>query len=235
MWTVLLVPSETPDDETVLAAMQTWVRSDAVTLASSGHFLTLQGSRIFWHHHRLAILAPSERLETLRNSLLETAWFDSELQAVELALGDAWPQMETDLPLGFEFNQRAMPRRPELAERYRKILLFRARLARVAPQVHSPHVHPATLASQVAERYRERTRMLPRHEFLSEQIEVFERVYESCGQRANDYMHARTGHILEWIIIILLLAQTAMALFDHLSVSEEAEAAKTSAAAGAKA
>lgn len=214
--TVLLVPSDTPDDEGLLAAMQTWVRADAVTIATTGHFLTLQGSRIFWHHDRFAILAPADRLETLRNALLETAWYDGELQAIERALGDAWPEMEADLPLSFEFDHEAVARRRELRERYRKTLVLRARLARVAPQVHSPHVHPATLASQVAERYRERTRMLPRHEFLSEQIEVFERVYENCSQRASDFMLTRSSNTLEWIIIILLLVQTLLTIIDLL-------------------
>ncbi len=212
---VLLVPSET-DDEGLLAAMQTWVRADAVTIATTGHFLTLQGSRIFWHHDRFAILAPADRLETLRNALLETAWYDGELQAIERALGDAWPEMEADLPLSFEFDHEAASRRAELRDRYRKTLLLRARLARVAPQVHSP-ARPSRHARQSGRRAVPRADpMLPRHEFLSEQIEVFERVYENCSQRASDFMLTRSSNTLEWIIIVLLLVQTLLTIVDLL-------------------
>jgi uncharacterized Rmd1/YagE family protein len=49
--------------------------------------------------------------------------------------------------------------------------------------------------------------MLHRHEILDDQLEAFERVYETCGQRISDFVQSRTGHILEWIIIILLTLQ----------------------------
>ena len=82
------------------------------------------------------------------------------------------------------------------------------------PFVLSPHVHPPTLASQIAERLRERTRMHARLEILGEQLEVFENVYESCGQRASDFMLNRSSLKLEWIIIILLLTQIVIIVFE---------------------
>jgi uncharacterized Rmd1/YagE family protein len=69
----------------------------------------------------------------------------------------------------------------------------------------------------VAERFRDRTRVTHRHESLDEQLQVFERVYESCGQRASDFMLTRSGNTLEWIIILLLAGQTLLLVFDILS------------------
>jgi hypothetical protein len=41
-----------------------------------------------------------------------------------------------------------------------------------------------------------------------------ENVYELCGQRTSEFMVARTGHHLEWAIIVLLAFQTVMWLID---------------------
>jgi uncharacterized Rmd1/YagE family protein len=76
------------------------------------------------------------------------------------------------------------------------------------------------LASQVAERFRERTRLLHRHEILGDQLEVFEKVYDSCGQRISDYVQSRTGHILECVIIVLLVLQILIWGFDILTSLE---------------
>jgi uncharacterized Rmd1/YagE family protein len=90
-------------------------------------------------------------------------------------------------------------------------------MARIGPYVHAPHMYPPTLASQISERLRERTRMMHRHEFLDEQLEVFHTVYESCAQRSSDFMLARSGHTLEWIIIVILLVQTLFSVVEILA------------------
>lgn len=59
--------------------------------------------------------------------------------------------------------------------------------------------------------------MSDRLELLEGKLEAQERVYELCGQRASEFMLARTGHHLEWAIILLLLTQTALLVIELLS------------------
>jgi uncharacterized Rmd1/YagE family protein len=153
------------------------------------------------------VVAKADRLVSVRAALIEVSAYEAELRALETTLGELWPQLEADAPLAFEFEERSVRKRSQLAKQFQQILSLRARVARITPHVLHPHVHPPTLASQVGERLRERTRMAARLEFLGGQIEVFERVYEACGQRASDFMLARTSHTLEWVIILLLLVQ----------------------------
>jgi hypothetical protein len=40
-----------------------------------------------------------------------------------------------------------------------------------------------------------------------------------CGQRASDFMLARTGHRLEWVIIVLLAAQLLLWAFEYLAMA----------------
>jgi len=124
--------------------------------------------------------------------------------------------------MAFEFEASSIPQRKQLRRRFQEVLLLRAKLARLGPHVHCPHLHPPTLASQIGERLRERTRLVHRHEFLTEQVEVFERVYEMCGQKASDFMLARQGHMLEWILIILLFVATLLQVFEILSSAKSA-------------
>ena len=94
---------------------------------------------------------------------------------------------------------------------------MRAQLARLAPQIECPPVYPPTLVSQVGERLREKARLSERLQFVREQVDVFEKVYEMCGQRVSDFMSSRTAHTLEWVIIILLAAETILLIVDLLS------------------
>lgn len=177
---------------------------------------SLQAAQICWAPGRIAVVAPAERLTAVRNAVLEVAYFEHELREIERQLGADWPALEADIPQAFAADERTLARRRTLRERFERVMLLRARLARITPFLLAPHVYPPTLASQIGERFRERTRVHQRIECLREQLEVFERVYEMCGQRASDFVLTRSSNTLEWVIIILLLAQILLSLFDML-------------------
>jgi uncharacterized Rmd1/YagE family protein len=166
------------------------------------------------------VVASPDRLHAARNSALEVAYYDAELGAIETELASLWPELEADTPLAFAFAEQSVRLRRQLVERFRRVFTLRARLARISPLVLAPHAHPPTLATQLNERLRERARMAHRVESLNTQLEVFERVYEGCGQKANEFMIARTGHTLEWFIIILLLIQTVLVAVELLSAGK---------------
>lgn len=188
----------------------------AGTLIKSA-LLTLQGAQILWRPSQMIVFAPSERMQSICNAIVEASFYESELRSIELALDGAWDNVQADSPLAFEFNERAIPRREELSTRFQSVLALRTRFARLAPQVLVPHIYPPTLASQIAERLRERTRMPERLELVEGKLEAQERIYEMCSQRVSEFMVARTGHMLEWAIIILLLAQTVLIVIEYLS------------------
>jgi hypothetical protein len=217
----LTIPAENHQATEFQDAVVSWV-DVSTTSKTPRQMLTLQGAQIYWNDTRVAIVAPPERLESLRTALIETCWFDAELASLERELANAWPEMKQDMPLAFDFDEKSLPRRKELQRRYERVISIRSQILRLSPYVHCPYIYPPTLASQLAERYRERTRLLHRHEILGDQLEVFERVYETCGQRISDFVQSRTGHILEWIIIILLALQMVIWGFEILTSLEPA-------------
>ena len=230
--TLLAVPSASRaanqgSDGELKGQMQHWVEAAESSCATVAQWMTFQGTQICWTPQRCAILAPAERLESVKRAVVEVYYYESELNEIERSLGEAWPAMEADMPLAFEFKEQSLGKHQALQRRFQQVLLSRALLARLRPFVHTPHLHPPTLASQIGERFRERTRMMHRHEFLGEQLDVFERVYEMCGQRASDFKLARTGHMLEWAIIVLLVAQLLLSGFEVLTSIEPASAQPT--------
>lgn len=224
--TLLLIPAVAGSlaDGDLLARIEHWVTgTDGLSQRNSSSgiapvlMMTLQGAKVLWRNGRAAVLAQADRLDTLKLAVIESAFYELEVSQLERLIGENWPQLEADVPQAFAVDDTTFQTRKELSLRYRQSMAWRSRLARVGPAVHSPHVYPATLASQMSERFRERTRLTHRHEFLQDQMEIFERVYESCAQRSSDYVLARKGHILEWIIIILLLTQILFYVFEILS------------------
>ncbi len=215
--TLLTIPAVNFDDPDLLNEVRNWIEEASSWTEPASLMLTLQGVQLLWSPSRIALFAEPDRLETVQKSVLEVTYYIAELQCIEQELGELWPQLEGDTPLAFEFTQRDLYKHKQLMSRYQVVATLRARLARITPYLLSPHVYPPTLASQVGERLRERTRVDLREEFLSDQLEVFENVYELCGQRSSDFLHTRSGNILEWTIIILLMVQIVFSAFELLT------------------
>ena len=202
-------------DEAMLGRVRAWV--DAADDPTPAMMTTLQGVRLFWSGKRYAVVATAGRLRAVAAAVAEVLYYELELRSIQQALEASWAQMQADIPLAFEFESMPPEQRAALRGRFQATVRLSARLARIGPQVHAPHIHPPTLASQVNERLRERTQMPHRHELVGEQVEVFENVYEMCGQRASEFELATRGHTLEKVIIAILLAQMVFWGFDILT------------------
>jgi len=200
-------------------AVRHWVDDDRSLTGRAAMWTAFQGAHVYWSSDRCAILAPKERLDSLRRVILEATRHERELQSIEHGVAEYWPMIESDALLAFAFNEKSIARQRELQARLQHALVLRARLARIAPYLLAPLEHPPTLASQVAERMRERLCTASRYEALGGQLDTIRDTYDMCAQRASDFLIARTGHRLEWVIIILLAAQLLLWTFEYLTAT----------------
>lgn len=217
--TLLTVPAADPDQPEMIDVVRSWIDADAEPAEPSGLMISLHGAQIFWRRRRAAVIAPSERLEAASLAVVEFTFHEGRVRSIEQALANRWPELEADAPLAFDFSEPMARRRHALAERFRESVMLRSRHARLLPLVHRPPVYPPTLASQISERLRERSRLVERLEFCDEQLDVFERVYEMCGERVSEFFLARKGHVLEWVIIVLLAFQTLLLVFEKVATT----------------
>lgn len=177
----------------------------------------LYGCHVVWSPRRAALVGPASRLGQLRAALLEFATREAELRGAESRAARLLDGSEADAAAAFATAERLIGRHADAAARYREAIAIRRRLAGLSAAIHAPPVHPPTLASQLGERLRDRTRLAERHEHAAEKAELAERVAESCAQRAADLAIARRQIALEWAIVTLLVAQTALLLADVLA------------------
>jgi hypothetical protein len=181
--------------------------------------ISLHGVDVLWGNSRAVIRSPQEKLVTVRKAVIEFAFVERELAGVENSINKGWSDLEDDAPLAYQFKEQAVSRKEAIGERFRTVVAVRARLSKLIPLAVQAAQYPPTLESQTAERLRERMRIEDRLDVAERQIEAFERVYDMCGQRSSDFMLARSGHILEWIIIILLAVQTILTVIDLIPSS----------------
>lgn len=227
---LLTAANDGMSESDALEALQQWV-TPGVTAPEAGlQTVALHGVQVVWglgsphadgrRPIRMGVAALAARLPRVVPAILEFACLEMALRILEDKVAQAWPQLEEDGPLAFDFDHRSERRRSVLAGRFQSMLGMRARWSQLQPPVHRPLVYPPTLASQVGERLRERARLAERWESLGGQIDVFQNVYELCAQRAQDWRLAWKGHSLEVVIILLLLLQTTLLIFELFAGSE---------------
>jgi hypothetical protein len=217
---LLAVPLMDGADETlasVAAAAGRWVAVAARPGGPPPVTLPLYGCHVAWAAERAAVVGPPDRLGELEAAVVEFATRESELHAAEAHVDQLLAMLDADAAVAFACDDRHLVRRSELAARFREAVDLRRRLALLAPRVQPPPLHPPTLAAQVGERLRERSRLVERLDHATDRAELVERVYESCGQRMSDLGIARRQMGLEWAIVILLVIQTVLLLVDLLA------------------
>jgi hypothetical protein len=213
---LLLVPVVEADGATLMPPLLAWVEQAASVPPT---VLELYGTIVIWTPGRVAVASAADRLPRATAAVNEFTATVGELVAIEEAIAGLWADYEADLSCGFVVAAADASRLPELAERYRQSMSLVGRLARLSPRIHRPPEHPPTLAGQLGERLRDRCRLADREEFADDQLETIIRLYEGCGQRASDRMLAQREHVLTWVIVLLLAAETVLLLVDLLAAA----------------
>ena len=217
--TMLLVPTSGPEDPDLIMKVWNWVEPGIPQERRRGFLIMLHGARIIWSPGRAGLIASADRLEALRHAVIGFSFYDGETRDVETQLARIWPHLEADTPQAFHFDMQAMPKQRELAQRYQQIVRLRSRIVRIDPAIHHPPVHPPTLASQLNERLKERTQLSERIEFLDDQLELLEGVYEMCAHRSSEFVIAQKEYRLGWIVIVLLATETVALIVDLLAAN----------------
>jgi hypothetical protein len=177
----------------------------------------LYGTHVIWTPRRAVALGPADRLAALRTAVHEFTDREAELRDVERRIAAGLEHVDADAPLAFAFDEQALPRRRELAARFADAIAVRRRLAVLAPVLQRPAPHPPTLASQLGERLRDRSRVVDRLDHAGEQADLLERVYSGCGDRVAEFVSSRRHAALEWVIILLLAVEIVLITVDLLA------------------
>ena len=181
--------------------------------------LELYGTLVVWTPIRMVLATAPQHFKKAEHAVLDFTTTAFELSAIEHALPSAWEHYENDLPSGFSFHDSDRESATALAHRYKQAMSLAGKLSRLSPRIHLAPEHPPTLAGQLGERLRDRSRLIDREEFAGEQLDTMIRLYETTGQRVSEYVLAQREYVLIWAIVFLLAAEIILLLVDLLSTA----------------
>lgn len=205
---VLILPPALKDDARWREGIATWLGQPDPITARSGEV------QVSWRPGRALIVAPAAQAQAALEALVDFAFYENELRAIEQAIAVAWPGVETDTPLTYDITKADAARDQEIGQRACRVLQLRMRHARIEPHLYGPPARFARMPAQLGEALRENARCDERTEIADGQIEVQEYVYEMASQRMGEFRHARQGFVMEAIIIALLATEVVLIIVE---------------------
>lgn len=199
----------------IVGAMREWV--SVAPSAQPPIVVPLYDCHVVWTPGRVAVAGPSDRVVAVERAAVDFARQEAELRDAErrsVALLDA---IDVDSAGVAETDGISREQRTTLTKRYREAVALSRGLSLAAPAMRAPPVHPPTLASQLGERLRDRSRLVERHELVTDRAAFVERVAEFWAGRAVELGVAKQQTGLEWAIVVLLVVQTALFVVDLLA------------------
>ncbi len=178
--------------------------------------LELYGTLVIWTSTRMVLVTSPRHFQKAERAVLDFTKIAFEMTAIERLLSTAWEHYEDDLPSGFSCHESNTSTQATLSNRYVQAMSLSGKIARLSPRIHLPPEHPPTLAGQLGERLRDRSRLADREEFADEQLDTIIRLYETTGQRVSEFTLAHREYILIWVIVLLLGAEILLLLIDLL-------------------
>lgn len=213
---VILLPAGTP--EGLQASAQRWLAAAGRPVAARGAGLSLSflpGAP--GQPDRAVIAAPAEMLDEAIAAVTDLWFYEGQLRKLEAEIAQEWTEVEADLPHVSKLDDGSRKLWPAL---YRK-LAHQHRLSMAATRIdhrialltdaRSPEL------SKLLGRLRARARLPTRIEQLHNHLEVRDGVYDQIGYRLSDHRQMRASLVIEVIIVVLLLMEVGISLFNLLS------------------
>jgi hypothetical protein len=193
-----------------------WADPRAVAQGAAPVYVRYRGVELLWQPARAVLLCDPDQASVLLPAVAEFSYYEAELRRVEQEIAAAWSEVEQDNTLAFDVTAADLGRSDAVGARMERAFRRRIRFARIEPHLESPAAEMPASARKLGEELRERTDVAARAEIVDGQLEVFEHIYEMTSQRMGEYKAARQGHIMEWVIIVLLGAEALLMLLQTL-------------------
>jgi hypothetical protein len=213
------VPSETDVLDVVIASLQDakhglaeWADVRTNADAAPPVYVRYRGVELLWQTGRAVLLCDSEQVDLLLPAVAEFAHYEAELRRIEREIAAAWIEIEQDKTLAFDVTSADLRRSNVVGARMDGTFQRRIRFARIEPHLGRPDATMPAAAQKLGEELRGKVDIEARAEIVDGQLEVFEHIYEMASQRMGEYKAARQGHIMEWVIIVLLGAEALLML-----------------------
>lgn len=175
-----------------------------------------EGVRLLWRPGQALIAADPEPLDAALAGLADFAFYENQLHQLEDEVALRWGEVTTDLPYISKIDagtKHVWPALYEKLEHQHQLGMLSTRIEhRVALLTHDRPPEVRQLLSRLLARARVKTRL----EQLNNHLEVRDGVYDQIGYRLADHRQLRASLVIEVVIVVLLLMEVGISLYNLL-------------------
>jgi hypothetical protein len=201
-WIVFVPPGA---DAGGLPSAEAWLTPPDQPEAVPPVVVSLDDSRIHWRPGRALVQCKAERQEDILAALIDFAFYEGELRALEAALEAREGGAQADVAFAHRIRHRDRKHWPRFKEMIEYFSQMRLTFARLEPCLATGSRTLSPAGRQLMSRLLEKADVEARLQGFSDRLEAMEDLYEGANDRVADYRWYRNGHLLEIGIIVLLL------------------------------
>jgi hypothetical protein len=209
---IVFVPKGTAAEK--LSSVEEWIARPVEPGATPTIVVQHNAEIIRWRPGQAVVQCTQERQEEILAALVEFAFYEGELRALESGLEAHEAQAQADVSIAYQIQRRDQKHWSRFKEAIEYFAHMRLTYARLEPLLAKPS-RTLSLRSQrvVAALFRE-VDVEHRLEALNDRLEALEDLYEGANDRIADYRGYRIGTLLEIVIAMLLLLETIIITLD---------------------
>lgn len=209
---VIFLPTGTPDPQ--VESAHRWLAG-----ADPGAFITVcSGDRSISFRPRQAVIsAPAEQREETLAAVTDFAFYESRLRMLEAEVAQRWSELEADMPQVSKLDDGQKKLWPALYRKLSHQHVLNMTATRLDHRIALlTKGRPPELGKLLA-RLRARARLRTRVERLHGHLEVRDGVYDQIGYRLSDHRQMRASLVIEIVIVVLLLMEVGISLYNLVS------------------
>jgi hypothetical protein len=206
--TVVMIAAEIANRKARLDQARQWLKSQEgppavrISLEETGWILFRPGVAV--------IAAPAEEMDGLLEAVVDFAYHERELRALETEAAANWHTAQSHLSLIHTMNEKEFRKSKDVGPATQSAMLRRMRYARLEPHLTLVPDHYKGAAREAALRLRQRPSMEARLEAIDGQIECYEDIYDMANQRRGEYENFIKGFHIEVLILMVLFLELCM-------------------------
>ncbi len=176
--------------------------------------------RVLWRPPHTVVLGGNRLSEELFSALVEFAFLEDRLRKLETKINNHLEACQNDIPLTHAVGPSDLRRQTHINKLTEQIVSSQMELVRLVPCFDNLYGKLTSQTKYLIEELTEKTRVWDdRIEAVEDQLESLWDLYELANDRLTEFSYSRQEFWLEWSIIVLLVLELAVMIWEAFALS----------------
>lgn len=172
--------------------------------------LVLRSDRVLWRPGRAVVIGAADRFEETLAGLVDWAFHEGQLRALERECDADWGTYEADIALTHEVGGGDLKRRAHVNAMTATVTRRRMRYARLERRIEKANIGLPGPARRMIAEFAVQAEVLDRMKSVDDRLEVYEDLYELANDRLSEYSYFVREYRLELTIMITLVCEVIL-------------------------